>query len=467
MGQKSFTYFHRVVFLVTDFLVVNAAFVIASIYYPLTSGSFQAGGLGLKFLVFFNLTWLLAGASMRLYSTKTFDRIEFVYRQTTKTVAIQCVLFTSVVWLTQVPLHATPFIACYGILTLLVAISRFCFTYISEYIIQAKLHKKIAIVGYNETGVELARYFQGNNNIYTFAGFFDNGTDYLSINEEGNIVGSIEECIDFAREKNIQEIYSTIMPGQHEDVTRLVEFADRNCVRIKFVPAATEAANLNDNYKIHYLGNLQVGSLQFEPLQELRNRVKKRIFDILFSSFVIIFVLSWLMPLIGLIIKLESRGPVFFRQNRAGRDNKTFKIFKFRTMTVTEADGEYKQATKNDNRITKVGKFLRKTSLDELPQFLNVFIGDMSVTGPRPHPLKLNEAYMTRIDSYMARHFVKPGISGWAQVNGYRGETETPEIMRKRIEHDLWYVENWSTMLDIRIIVMTIINVIRGEEQAY
>lgn len=453
--------------MITDFLVVNASYLIAYYFYALTSSSIFSDA-GFKIFVCFNLTWLISAAIMRMYANITFKKIESVYRQTAKTAVGQCLLFAGILWILNTTVHERAFfIVCYSCLTILLGVSRFFFTYISEFIIKAKLHKKIAIIGYNETGVELARYFQGNNNIYTFEGFFDNGTDHLSINEEGNVVGSIEECIEHAREKNIQEIYSTIMPGEHEDVTRLVEFADRNCVRVKFVPAASEAANLNDNYKIHYIGNLPVGSLQFEPLQELRNRVKKRIFDIIFSSFVIVFVLSWLMPLIGLIIKLESRGPVFFRQNRAGRDNKTFKIFKFRTMTVTEADSEYKQATKNDNRITKVGKFLRKTSLDELPQFLNVFIGDMSVTGPRPHPLKLNEAYMTRIDSYMARHFVKPGISGWAQVNGYRGETETPEIMRKRIEHDLWYVENWSTMLDIRIIVMTIINVVRGEEQAY
>lgn len=466
MGQRTFTYFHRLVFLVTDFLVVNTAFIVANIFYPLVAGSFLVGGLGFKFLASFNLTWLLAGAAMRLYATKTFDRIEFVYRQTAKTAAIQCVLFTTVVWLMQAHLHTSFFIACYSILTLLVAVSRFCYTYISEYIIQAKLHKKIAIVGYNETGVELARYFQGNNNRYTFEGFFDNRTDHITVDQDGHIKGPIEECIDYAVENNIQEIYSTILPGQHEDVSKMIEFADRNCVRVKFVHSGKAAVNVNPDYNVQYVGDFPVISLRFEPLQELRNRVKKRFVDIVVSSLVILFILSWLMPILAILIKLESRGPVFFKQLRSGRDNKPFWCYKFRSMKVNK-NSDVLQATKKDARVTKVGAFLRKTSLDEFPQFFNVLKGDMSIVGPRPHMLKHTEQYSALVNKYMIRQLLKPGITGWAQVHGYRGETKNIELMEKRVEYDLWYVENWSTALDLRVIVLTIINVIRGEEQAY
>lgn len=177
-------------------------------------------------------------------------------------------------------------------------------------------------------------------------------------------------------------------------------------------------------------------------------------------------MLSWLVPVIGLLIKIESRGPVFFVQKRSGRYNDVFRCLKFRTMTVSDKS-DLVQATKGDNRITRVGAFLRKTSLDEFPQFLNVFMGDMSIIGPRPHMLAHTEQYRNLINRYMVRQFVKPGISGWAQVNGYRGETETTELMEKRVEHDIWYMENWSLMLDIRILFLTVINMIRGEERAY
>ncbi len=464
MGQNNFTYFHRVIFMVTDFLVVNTAYLVAFYFFSLSQATVFSEN-GFQLLVLFNLTWLISSAIMRLYSTKTFNFIENIYRESGKTLIIQAILFAGALVVLKTQIHEKKFfIVCYGILATLIGISRFFFTYISEFIVKAKMHKRIAIVGYNETGVELARYFQGQNNMYTFEGFFDNGSDYLSVNEEGHIVGPIEECIDYAIENNIQEIYSTILPGQHEDVTKLVEYADRNCVRVKFVPNIK--AKLESNYNVEYLGDFPVISLRFEPLQELKNRVKKRLFDIVLSSLVIVFVLSWLVPLIGLLIKLESRGPVFFKQLRSGRDNKPFWCYKFRSMKVN-ASSDVLQASKSDDRITRIGAFLRKTSLDEFPQFFNVLMGDMSNVGPRPHMLKHTEQYSAIINKYMIRQLLKPGITGWAQINGYRGETKNIELMEKRVEYDIHYMERWSTMLDIKIIFMTIINIFRGEEQAY
>ena len=204
-----------------------------------------------------------------------------------------------------------------------------------------------------------------------------------------------------------------------------------------------------------------------EPLEDISSRFKKRFFDLVFSSFVFITVLWWLLPLIALIIKLDSKGPVFFIQSRAGRNNQNFSVFKFRTMKVVEATDQFEQAKKNDPRITRIGAYLRKYSLDELPQFINVLFGDMSVVGPRPHPLKLNDQFQKIIDKYMVRHFVKPGITGWAQVNGYRGETKDSIDMENRVKFDIHYLENWTAMLDVKIVFMTIINMIRGEDNAY
>jgi putative colanic acid biosynthesis UDP-glucose lipid carrier transferase len=185
-----------------------------------------------------------------------------------------------------------------------------------------------------------------------------------------------------------------------------------------------------------------------------------------FSGAVMLFILSWLIPLLALLVKLESRGPVFFVQHRTGRNNETFRCLKFRSMYVNN-DANSKQATRNDRRFTKIGRILRKTNLDEMPQFFNVFMGDMSIVGPRPHMLKHTEEYSAIIQKYMIRHFLKPGITGWAQVNGYRGEITDELHLRKRIEHDIWYMENWSVYLDLRIIFLTVFNTIKGDKNAF
>ena len=196
------------------------------------------------------------------------------------------------------------------------------------------------------------------------------------------------------------------------------------------------------------------------------NRVVKRVFDLIFSSAVIVLVLSWLVPLIGMLIKLDSRGGIFFVQKRGGLNNQPFDCLKFRTMVIHK-EADHKQATKDDPRITRIGKFLRKSSLDEFPQFINVFLGQMSLIGPRPHPLKLNEEFSVKIEGLMARHYVKPGLTGLAQSMGYRGETKNIIDMENRIAMDRFYIENWSMWLDVKIIFRTVISLVKGSENAY
>ncbi len=202
-----------------------------------------------------------------------------------------------------------------------------------------------------------------------------------------------------------------------------------------------------------------------QPLEKWFNQIIKRTFDIVFSLFMIVCIFSWLFPIIALLVKLSSPGPIFFKQMRSGKDNKSFWCWKFRSMRVN-VDADSIQATKNDDRITPVGMILRKTNMDELPQFFNVLRGDMSVVGPRPHMLKHTEHYSRIIDEYMARHFIKPGITGFAQINGYRGETQDPLLMKKRVQCDVWYIENWSFFHDLKIIAMTTITMILGDDNA-
>ena len=223
---------------------------------------------------------------------------------------------------------------------------------------------------------------------------------------------------------------------------------------------------VNRNIYVDFIDNIPILSLRNEPLEDTGNRLKKRFFDIFFSALIIIFLLSWLIPLIALLVKLDSKGPVFFRQLRSGKNNQPFMCLKFRSLRVND-EANSKQVTRNDNRITRLGRIMRKTNIDELPQFFNVFMGDMSVVGPRPHMLKHTEDFSHLYKQYMIRHFVKPGLTGWAQVNGFRGEITDNKLLQKRIEYDIWYMENWTLSLDLRIILMTAFLSIKGDKNAF
>jgi len=224
--------------------------------------------------------------------------------------------------------------------------------------------------------------------------------------------------------------------------------------------------NIKKSLVMEMIETMPVLTVRREPLQAVYNRALKRSFDILFSSIVLVTLYPIMYIVIGLMIKLTSPGPVLFRQMRTGLYGKDFKCYKFRTMRVN-AEADLVQAAKDDPRKTSIGDFLRRTNLDEFPQFINVFLGDMSVVGPRPHMLKHTEQYSALIDKYMIRHLVKPGITGWAQVTGYRGETRTIEQMEGRVKRDVWYIENWSFFLDLKIIVVTVLNMFKGEKNAY
>ncbi len=456
------SYLLKVSLLCSDFVIVNASYFVA--YFTSVDPNTVEHDFFLQSVIFFNLAWLLCSRITHLYHNNTMRFIENVLRGTVKTYAIQCLLVVFTAFFLKVKIPIGLLLVCYVLLFFLMAISRIYLTYIVEFIAKkSKLNKRIAIVGQNEIGVKLANYFIDHTSIYSFQGFLDvNPSKVHSGNQ--SIVRKLDDCVDYAVENDISEIYSTILPEQNKDINELIENAEKNCVRVKFV---TPNSNMSSNfYQLEYFDNIPIVSHRPEPLHSLKNRLKKRIFDVTFSLMAIIFVLWWLIPIIGLIIKLTSKGPIFFKQERSGRDNKPFWCFKFRSMTVNK-DSNTVQATKNDKRITPIGKFLRKTSLDEFPQFFNVILGNMSIVGPRPHMLKHTEEYSQLVDKFMLRQFMKPGITGWAQVSGYRGETTETIMMEKRIEHDIWYMENWSLMLDVKIIFMTIINIFKGEEAAY
>jgi putative colanic acid biosynthesis UDP-glucose lipid carrier transferase len=272
------------------------------------------------------------------------------------------------------------------------------------------------------------------------------------------------DCFHFIVRNNIDEIYCSVSELSDSQLNGFINFADNNLKTLKFLP---DNKNIfSKKLKFEYYDYLPILSLRDIPLHSSINAFIKRTFDVLFSLFVFFGILIWFAPILALLIRLESKGPIFFIQKRTGFDNKEFQCFKFRSMAVND-DADAKQAGKNDMRVTKIGRFIRRTSIDELPQFYNVLFGNMSVVGPRPHMLKHTDEYANKVDKYMLRHFVKPGITGLAQVRGYRGEIEQDSDIQNRIKFDIFYVENWSFLLDLKIIIQTILNGIKGEEKAY
>ncbi len=275
---------------------------------------------------------------------------------------------------------------------------------------------------------------------------------------------SLEDAFKYIIDNDINEIYFSVAELSNKQINKLIDFADNNLRELKFIPDNKDL--YSKKLKYDYYDYIPVLSLRRIPIQEPFNKLTKRIFDILFSVFIIVFILSWLTPILALIIKLESKGPVFFKQSRNGFNYKEFDCYKFRSMTPN-ANAHMHQATKGDMRVTKVGAFIRKTSIDELPQFFNVLFGDMSVVGPRPHMVSHTNMYARKVDKFMVRHFVKPGITGLAQTSGFRGEIETDKDIINRVKYDIFYIENWSLLLDIKIIVQTFLNAVKGEEKAY
>ncbi len=274
---------------------------------------------------------------------------------------------------------------------------------------------------------------------------------------------SLENCFYYMRENNIDEIYSSIAELSNEQINDLIDFADNNLLELKFIPDNKDI--YSKKLKYEYYDYIPILSLRNIPLGDSINKIIKRVFDIFFSVSIIIFLLSWLTPIIAILIKLESKGPVFFKQNRPGLNEKGFNCYKFRSMQINYSTE--KSAVKNDPRVTKIGKIIRKTSLDEFPQFYNVLFGDMSVVGPRPHLWRQNEEYGNTVSKYMVRYFVKPGITGLAQSKGFRGEIETKSDIISRIKYDVFYIENWSLLLDLKIILDTVNNIFKGEDKAY
>ena len=285
----------------------------------------------------------------------------------------------------------------------------------------------------------------------------------------GQYKGSLADLEAILTKFVVQEVIVALPVYNQEYINKVILATEREGIKTRIVPEFTQYGI--KQYKMELFGGSPILTVRRNPLEDWHLRVVKRAFDVVFSLAVIVLIFSWLLPIIAILIKLDSKGPIFFLQERWGKNNQKITCFKFRSMysdsSTRKKDGGFWQTEKDDPRITKMGKFLRKTNLDELPQFFNVLMGDMSVVGPRPHAVQHNIESKDQIDNYLLRHWVKPGITGWAQVNGFRGETKELSLMKKRVEFDIWYIEHWSIWLDVKIVIATAYNMVKGEMMAY
>lgn len=459
----------KTLLVLTDALCLNIVFVMA--YFGVTKAGLVSeqeiiSSNYYSLWMTFNLVAIISSLYFRLYENNTIERLEHVFRQTFRTALILLGAFAVCVLIGHHFTGVGYFLAAIVLLlTAYVGLSRFVLTYVYTVLPKRfRWSKNIALIGHNDYLAAVQGSFGQDHAFYHV-----NTIKYYDEVEQRTKeekVAQFRRYFEEVSKLGIHDVFLVSTPDINTYSKELIMEANHQCVQLNFVPAVTATLSYGSTKNEAISVDLPVIRSHEDSLSTMENRVKKRIVDLFISGLVLVFILSWMVPLIGLIIKLQSPGPIFFKQPRSGRNNQTFGCYKFRSMVVNK-DSDKAQASKDDKRITPIGKFLRKTNLDEFPQFINVFLGQMTVVGPRPHMLSHTEHYSKLIQHYMVRHFVKPGITGWAQVNGYRGETKDPKLMAKRVEYDLEYITNWSSMLDFKIIFMTALNMIRGEKNAY
>ncbi|MDT7831113.1 exopolysaccharide biosynthesis polyprenyl glycosylphosphotransferase [Flavobacteriaceae bacterium S356] len=335
------------------------------------------------------------------------------------------------------------------------------FFLLKQYRSLGKNYRTTVVLGFDDSSKKVIKIFKSKANLgYKFLGFFSSRTY-----KNPDFLGTTKECFEFIKNNEVDEVYCSLTEINESQIKELKKFTNERNIILKLIPNSNELYSKNQDIEF-YDNTLVVLNVKKLPFEFAENFYIKRIFDVVFSLCVCVLILSWLIPILWILVKLESKGPLIFKQPREGLNGEHFVCYKFRSMKINLLSDKV-HATKNDTRVTKVGAFLRKTSIDELPQFVNVLLGDMSVVGPRPHLESLSIEYQKEVEDYLKRHIVKPGITGLAQVSGYRGEIKKKSDIKNRIRLDIFYIENWSFFLDIKIIIKTLFNVFEGEEKAY
>ena len=449
-----------------DLFLINLFFL--AIYYILRHEDLISEGLHyrekvISFLLI-NLCYFISSSFVRFRISSNVAYLDKIVQRSSGFITLYAVLLTagfSIFKIISIPI--IPWIIIFFILgTLFIGWHILFRVLLKSYRRKGYNYRQVIIVGGGVNAVKVYESLVGSDFGYKILGFFDDNIEKKDILP--NYLGKTSDIRSYAESINVDEIFCTL-PGSQEDlIYDLIKFSENNMIRFHIVPEFHKY--IKRRFTLHFIETTPVLSLRYEPLQHFSNRFFKRSFDLIFSILMLCFLFPFVYLIFGAIIKWTSPGPVFFKQKRTGIKGKEFYCYKFRSMQLND-DANKKQAVQGDPRVTKIGQFMRKTSVDELPQFINVLKNDMSIVGPRPHMLQHTDLYSSLIDKFMVRHLVKPGITGWAQVTGCRGETKTVEEMEERVKRDVWYLENWTFFLDLKIIYLTIANAIKGDKKAF
>lgn len=452
-----------------DCSILATAFILTRLYIAQQGDVFFSKfNLILLFTSF--VVWHFVANIYNLYDDFRSRSFSYEFISILKTLLLNAVIITFIFFyfFKNYPYPRTFVILYTGLIFLLLPIQKFSYKqYLMRVRAKSRNIKKVLIVGAGELGMSFYKTITANKQLgYELAGFVD---DTRKSHLNGEYLGKISDMDSILEKNDIEDVVIALPSGAVNKIQEAVLVSEKNAKRVRIIPNYSHL--ISANFRVTHFGDFPLITIRSTPLDDAENQFFKRIFDVLFSVVLFITVFIWLFPLLALILKLTSRGPVFFKQERWGLHNKKIICYKFRSMVANshniDRNGKFNQAHKNDPRITRFGKFLRKSNLDELPQFFNVLAGDMSIVGPRPHPIPLNLESKETVHNYMLRHIVKPGITGWAQVNGFRGETKEPGQMQNRVNLDLWYIDNWSFWLDCQIIFQTLMNMIKGDKNAY
>lgn len=459
VNQRSIYFFK----LLSDVLLLNCAFLISAVYSQ--SWEILLGRYYMFFLLIgLNLLWIVTSNYLNFYDDFLSRNFPVLFINILKNSLLQFIITITFIFLVKEDLFTRYFIVYFFILLiLLITLRVIIFRKILKFLRRkGKNVRDLIIIGEGETAENFKKLILSNPDFgYNLKGFITGGScnnseEYLNNLENTFITAKVDEAVIAIPEES-----RNLLEG-------IIKVCDKYAVKVHIIP---DYYNLvSRRFQISSFGDFPIITTRREPLSEVQWRILKRIFDIFFSFLVVILILSWLIPLMFLISIIFNKGNLFFIQDRLGTKNKKFKCIKFRTMKHEKnKTDEFKPATENDPRITKIGGFLRKYNLDELPQFINVLIGDMSVVGPRPHAVAYDNLYSKIVDEIRIRQNVKPGITGWAQIHGLRGdvidENENRKRTKRRIDYDIWYIENWSFWLDIQIILITVWQMIVGKSR--
>ena len=454
--------------LLSDLLLLNAAFLLSAVLAQSWDILIERNYM-FYLQIALNILWIFTSAVVSFYDDFYSRHFSIQYVNILKSTVVQAVASIIFIFLLKEDLFTRNFIS-YNAIFLIVFISLrvIVFRKVLKLLRKKGINiRRLVIIGSNEVAQNFKQMVESNPDFgYNFTGF---------ISEEGagkeipGQLGSLDDLENVLLTNKTEEVVIALSNGAGSKLDHIIKVCNKLAVKTHIIPDYFNY--LSSRFQISSFGNFPIITVRREPLEEIQWRIVKRTFDLIFSFFVVVFLISWLVPIIFIATKLSSKGPVFFVQDRIGTRNRKFRCYKFRTMKVDAnyKDSLFKPVLKEDPRVTGVGKLLRKSNIDELPQFLNVLMGDMSVVGPRPHAISYDAKYGKIVDEIRLRHNVKPGITGWAQIHGLRGDVEDEEEnrkrARKRIEYDLWYIENWYFTLDIQIILMTVWKIIKGESR--